>query len=58
MQIESLKSKRKESGMDTETEIEKMWTKIMGYQDKLLERKGRRGRTKKCKERIGNKRIE
>lgn len=44
--------------MDTETEIEKMWTKIIGYQDKLLERKGRRGRPKKCKERIGDKRIE
>lgn len=58
MQTESRKSKRKESGMDTETEIEKMWTKIIGYQDKLLERKGRRGRTKKYKERIGDKRIE
>lgn len=58
MQIESHESKHKESGMDTETEIEKMWTKIIGYQDKLLERKGRKVRAKKYKEGIGDKRIE
>lgn len=58
MQTESHVSNHKVRGMDTETEIEKMRTKIIGYQDKLLERKGRKVRAKKYKEGIGDKRIE